>query len=110
MPRPYKAKNKRIQMRSRNGRFRRTTAADLGIGVCPVCNHLTRQVYDGDENDPFPDPRKFRHRCFTCEPKTEVELEAERAAEEALKGQKSGFEKMLEEAAESIIREQNRYS
>lgn len=101
MARAYKRSNKSIQMRSGNGRFRKATGADFGIGVCPNegCNRLTLRVYDGDPNDPMPDPRLFRQRCYGCEPKTEAELEVERAREEALKGQKSGFMQMLEDAA-----------
>ncbi len=104
MAKSYKARNKRIIMRGGNGRFRRATGADFGIGACPNegCRSLTRRVYDGPENDPMPDPRLFRQRCFTCEPKTEAELEAERAKEEALKGQKSGLVQMLEDAAKAI--------
>jgi len=104
MARAYKRSNKSIQMRSGNGRFRRATGADFGIGVCENegCRSLTVRVYDGDPNDPMPDPRLFRQRCFTCEPKTEAELEAERDREEALKGQKSGLVKMLEDAAKAI--------
>jgi len=69
MPRPYKARNKRIIQRDAGGRFRKTTAKEFGIGgVCPTCNHLLLEHYDGDPNDPFPDPQKFRYRCFTCEP------------------------------------------
>lgn len=72
MPRPYKAPNKRIIQRDAGGRFRKTTAAEFGIGgVCPVCRHLLLEHYDGDPNDSMPDPRKFRYRCFTCEPRKE---------------------------------------
>lgn len=74
MPRSYKAPNKRIIPRSGNGRFRKTTMADFGIGgICQKCRHLLVHHYDGDENDPMIDPRKFRYRCFTCEPMTEKE-------------------------------------
>lgn len=74
MARSYKARNKRLIPRAGSGQFRKASAADLGIGgVCPDCNHLLLQHYDGDERDPFPDPQKFRYRCFTCEPRTEEE-------------------------------------
>jgi len=104
MARAYKRRNKSIQMRSGNGRFRKATGADFGIDVCQNegCRSLTRRVYDGPEDDPMPDPRLFRQRCFTCEPKTEAELEAERARKEALAGQKSGLVKMLEDAAMAV--------
>ena len=104
MAKYYKRPNKQIQMRSGNGRFRKATGADFGIGVCENegCRSLTMRVYDGPEDDPMPDPRLFRQRCFTCEPETEVELEAERAREEALKGQKSGLVQMLENAAKAV--------
>ena len=67
--------NKR-NMHRKSGRFARLTAADVGIGgACPNCRHLLIRVYEGDPNNI--DPRCFRYRCFTCEPKTEQELEAE---------------------------------
>lgn len=99
MTRSYKARNKRVIKRSGNGRFRRATGADFGIGICTTngCGGLTVRVYDGDENDEFPDPRKFRQRCYHCEPKTDEELAQERALTEAA-SRKSGFEKMLEDA------------
>lgn len=71
--------NKRMMFR-RGGRFYKPTSKDFGIGgVCPKCNHLLLQHYDGDPRDGSPDPRKFRYRCFTCEPLTDDEkkLQAE---------------------------------
>jgi len=60
--------NKRQMLRS-GGRFRKAQGSDLGImGVCPICNHFLLRVYDGPM-DGTPDPRAFRNRCFTCEPK-----------------------------------------
>ncbi len=60
--------NKRMMFRQR-GKFRKATPADLGIGgVCPICRSLLLRYYDGARNDPNPDPRRFRYRCFTCEP------------------------------------------
>ena len=102
MMKAYKASNKRIIPRGGNGRFRKTTMEDFGIGgACPSCRHLLLRHYDGDENDPFPDPRLFRYRCFTCEPKTEAELERDRAIE-AERPKKSPFMQMLEEAAAAL--------
>lgn len=100
----YKASNKHVIMRASNGRFRRTTGADLGIGVCPVegCTGLTSCVYEGNLNDPMPDPRKFRQRCWQCEPETEAEKAVKCAEIEAAREQKSGFVTMLENAARSI--------
>lgn len=34
---------------------------------------LQAREYEGDPREPFPDPRKFRARCFACEPPTEAE-------------------------------------
>lgn len=60
--------NKRVLLR-RGGQFRKATMEDVGIGgVCPTCCHLLIRVYDGDPDDPNPDPRRFRNRCYTCEP------------------------------------------
>ena len=61
--------NKRLMFRTAHGRFRPAKMEDVGIsGICPACGHLMLRYYDGDEHDPNPDPRKFRSRCFTCEP------------------------------------------
>ena len=70
--------NKRMLFR-KGGKFYKPTPQDLGIGVCPNCQHLTLRHYDGDPREPFPNPRKFRQRCFTCEPLTDAEraLQAE---------------------------------
>lgn len=72
-----KYSNKRILHRTSGGKYRAAQASDIGImGMCPVCHHFLICVYDGPQNDPFPDPRKFRNRCFTCEPETEQEKAA----------------------------------
>lgn len=91
--------NKRLHMRTPSGRFRRAVPADFGIGgVCPNCQHLLLRHYDGDERERPMDPRRFRYRCFTCEPLTEAELTL--AAEiAASKPPKKGFVAQLEEAA-----------
>jgi hypothetical protein len=69
--------NKRMVIR-KGGRYAKLTAEDMGIGgACPVCRHFLIRVYDGDPNNSFVDPRLFRYRCFTCEPKTEAEKQAE---------------------------------
>lgn len=58
--------------------------SDVGIGgVCPTCNHFLLWSYDGDPRDPHPDPRQFRYRCFTCEPKTKAELKRDTEIEAA---------------------------
>jgi hypothetical protein len=55
--------------RAGNGRFRKYTPQEFGIGdVCEECGHLLLRVYEGDSNSPFIDPHGFRYRCFTCEP------------------------------------------
>jgi hypothetical protein len=66
--------NKRMMIRGTGGQFRQPTMQDVGIGgVCPVCNHFFIRHYDGDPRDTSPDPRRFRYRCFTCEPLTDAE-------------------------------------
>ncbi len=91
MARPYKTRSKRIIMRASNGRFRKTTGADFGIGVCPNegCNHLTLEVFDRPGGFP-------RQRCFTCEPETDEEVKANII--KAIK-KPSNFAKMIENAA-----------
>lgn len=65
-----KATNGRLIPRSGDGRFRRFTGQDVGIGgVCPKCDHLLLRHYDGDESQRPLDPAKWRYRCFTCEPR-----------------------------------------
>lgn len=96
MSKTYRAPNKRLIPRTSSGRFRKTTALDLGIGgVCPDCGGLLLRHYDGDEADPCPDPRRFRYRCFICEPRTEQESQPAPVG-------KSGLARMIEEAAASI--------
>jgi len=93
----YKAPNKRIIPRSAGGRFRKTTMQDFGIGgTCPECRHLLLQHYDGDPRDESPDPRKFRYRCFTCEPLSEAEIKLKAEIEASKPRQKSLIE-ILEE-------------
>lgn len=70
--------NKRIIHRTSGGQFRKAQMSDVGVmGVCPNCRHLLTRWYDGSQNDAHPDPRKFRNRCFTCEPMTADELAAQ---------------------------------
>jgi hypothetical protein len=103
MAKSYKARNKRIIPRGRGGRFRRTTAADFGIGECEKCGGFTVQRYNGDPRDEFPDPRLFRPRCFSCNPKTEEELALEAEIKEEQKAASGGgFVGMLEEAAKAV--------
>jgi hypothetical protein len=64
--------NKRLVNR-KGGRYSKTTLEDVGIGGVCECGHLKIHTFDGDPRDPFPSPRMFRYRCFTCEPKTEAE-------------------------------------
>lgn len=74
MAKPYKARNKRIIQRSSNGRFRKTTFQDIGLmGICQTCGHFLMRHYDGNPEDPMIDPRLFRNRCFTCEPRSPEE-------------------------------------
>ena len=94
--------NKRIAMRSGNGRFRKSKMSDVGLeGVCPVCSHFLLRHYDGDERDPNPDPRKFRNRCFTCEPLTDEEKKL-KAEIEAAKPKQKGLIDLFREAENAI--------
>jgi len=90
----YKMPNGTVVLRGVDGRFRRATGADFGVGVCSNCQGLTVEFYDGDLNDRPCDPRKFRQRCYRCEPKTELRAEQKPP-------KKSGFVQVLEDAAQS---------
>ena len=82
--------NKRMMIR-KGGKFAKATPQDYGIGdACPTCNRPTLWHYNGDPREPHPDPRDFKYRCFTCEPKTEAELAFE-AEIEASKPPKTTF-------------------
>ena len=59
--------NKR-QRHRKAGKFHKPTAAEYGLGTCQTCSHITIRIYDGDQNDPHPDPRNFRQACPHCEP------------------------------------------
>lgn len=67
-----KYSNKRLLFRER-GKFRKSRPQDFGIGGVCECGHLLVRVYEGKTGEPFPDPSKFRYRCFNCEPKGENE-------------------------------------
>jgi len=98
MPRPYKTGSKRIINRSPNGRFRKTTMLDFGLGgFCDVCGHIKIRHYDGNDSDPFIDPRLFRYRCFTCEPRNTEENQRHKAAiEKEKEGNRAFFNKIME--------------
>jgi hypothetical protein len=99
MPKHYKAPNKRIIMRSSNGRFRKTRQQDFGVGGVCHCGHLLQRHYEGDERDEFLDPSKLIYRCFTCEPLTEAEENLE-AEIEASKPKKRTIEDALNQYVE----------
>src|SRR3990170_4488756 len=66
--------NKRLHIRTTGGQFRKAQMSDVGIGgTCSICLHFLLRHYDGDPRDTTPDPRRFRYRCFTCEPETDQE-------------------------------------
>lgn len=95
----FRYRNKRIGKRGPGGRFAKFTASDFGIGgTCPECNHFLINHYDGDERERPCDPRKFRYRCFTCEPLTNEE-QALKAEIEASKTTPRGIVGMLAELA-----------
>jgi ssDNA-binding Zn-finger/Zn-ribbon topoisomerase 1 len=56
MSRPYRAPNKRIIMRGRGGRFRRTTMADFGLATdpCPHCRAINPRALDEARPDTCP--------------------------------------------------------
>lgn len=91
--------NKR-SLNRKGGRFARTTTASAGIGECPDCGTLTIRVYDGaaaaDQNGAGIDPRKFRQRCFRCEPRTEAEQAALAAKQQEMAAK---FNRLFKEAA-----------
>lgn len=92
-----KYKNKRMVIR-KGGRYAKLTTADVGIGgACLLCGHFLLRHYDGDPKAQFVDPRLFRYRCFTCEPETEQEKQANAAKVEAAR---AGFTKMFTDLAE----------
>ena len=98
MPKSYKAPNKRIIMRSGNGRFRRTTMEDFGVGGVCKCSHLLVSHYNGDIRDDFIDPRKQVYRCFACEPLTDDEEKLQKEIE-ASKPKKRTLEDCFREIA-----------
>lgn len=62
---PYKRANGRIQGRAANGRFRKFTGEEFGIGVCPKCQTLTTRPELSTTD--FIDPRDFNARvCANC--------------------------------------------
>jgi hypothetical protein len=74
--------NKRTLHRTSGGKFRKAKMSDAGLmGTCLTCHHLLVRFYDGDPNDQHPDPRRFRSRCYHCEPETETEKAARAEAE-----------------------------
>lgn len=84
--------NKRRMFR-KGGRFTKPSPSDFGIGgACPNCRHLLIRHYDGDERERPVDPRKFRFRCFTCEPLTQEEIALEAEIEASRPKQKGMLE------------------
>lgn len=71
MSRYYKHGNGRIQMRQNNGRFRKSTLADLNAGVivCPKCQRFNPwELYTFDRSSGFVekkrnDPPTVCHAC-----------------------------------------------
>tara|TARA_R100000664_G_scaffold493_1_gene1556 strand:+ start:98 stop:421 length:324 start_codon:yes stop_codon:yes gene_type:complete len=67
MARFYKASNKRLIARGRNGRFRKTTLSDIGMAECETCGKIFFPDYDaavGD--DPFVDHRLLQDAKRFC--------------------------------------------
>lgn len=84
----------------KGGRFTKLTASAAGIGECLNCGTLTVRVYDGDaaadQNGAGIDPRKFRQRCFNCEPRTEAEQATLAAKQQEMAAK---FNRLFKEAA-----------
>ena len=92
--------NKRLRFRTSGGRFRKAQMADVGFGgVCPTCSHLLIRHFDGDPRDANPNPRRFRFRCFTCEPET-AEEQALSAEVEKSRPKPPGILDILREAGD----------
>ena len=70
MPRPYRARNKRIIHRAGNGRFRRSTLSDIGMLVCGKCGAIfTPDISVLPREGAFVDPfaiNRVRTRCPEC--------------------------------------------
>ena len=65
----YKAHNKRLIARGGNGRFRKTTMRDVGMGRCEYCNKLFMPDYSLAQDGLFVDPlllRKIERTCPEC--------------------------------------------
>ena len=60
----HQAPNKRLIARAGNGRFRTTTARDVGLGQCEKCGMPFVPDFSGLGS--MPDPRKMRRRTSTC--------------------------------------------
>ena len=69
MPKPYKHPNKRIVHRTSSGKFRKTTAADIGLGCCEKCGNFFVPDYSG--LGPMVDPRDLNRMNRIC-PKCDV--------------------------------------
>jgi hypothetical protein len=110
MPKPYKARNKRIIQRSHNGSFRKTTLEDVGLGgVCPDCQHFLFQEYFGKDPQ-MPDPRELGYECYHCgyrenrrhEPIEKNPIPKSQQLKEIPKPVCSAFEQFFKKAIESL--------
>jgi len=66
MPKPYRARNKRIIPRSANGRFRRATLADVGLSVCEKCGAIYTPDFSQARVGRFIDPMKLNEIKSWC--------------------------------------------
>ena len=67
MARFYKASNKRLIARGRNGKFRKTTLSDIGMAECETCGKLFYPDYEAVVgNDEFVHPFKLRDAKRFC--------------------------------------------
>ncbi|MGB1893909.1 MAG: hypothetical protein ACPHSD_19720 [Candidatus Latescibacterota bacterium] len=78
----YKASNKRMIARGKNGRFRKTILADLGIGVCRECDEYFAPHFELAQNErgtiDIVKMNQLKHICPACgdyEPRPEPKNE-----------------------------------
>ena len=66
----YRTPNKRLIQRASNGRFRRSTLADIGLSWCQQCGIIFKPDFLG--MGPMMDPRevrKIQQHCPACRTK-----------------------------------------
>jgi len=82
MARFYKASNKRMIARGKNGRFRKTILADFGISICSECDEYFAPHFELAQNErgtiDIVKMNQLKHICPDCgdyEPRPEPKNE-----------------------------------